>query len=245
VALSNTIDNITRESKALKSFRARIRELSALSPVQRVVLLKKGFKISLVKELLKFEDRIRPMLLADLSTFSLEELDKYQKKLLLLIEKLELVSTIQELTYQTDIVYLAPILKQAEYFDQTNNPGYLEELRTFESDIDFGIKELINSGKELGTTMIPKIYPDEVILKLKLGRLEGIKSKFSKIGTMVFDSANKFMNLGNEILEDVPDLWLRIKELEKYLYLNLLFIECLRVSAVSNRQELLQTRFLQ
>jgi predicted NACHT family NTPase len=49
VALFNTIDNITKESKALKSFRARIQELYILSPVQRVVLLKKGFKISLVR----------------------------------------------------------------------------------------------------------------------------------------------------------------------------------------------------
>jgi hypothetical protein len=53
------------------------------------------------------------------------------------------------------------------------------------------------------------------------------------------------MDFGNDILKDVPDLWLRKNELDKYLYLNLLFIECLRVSAVSNRQELLQTKFLQ
>ncbi len=118
-------------------------------------------------------------------------------------------------------------------------------MRGLDKEIVGGLEAFLELARELSSTRMLKIYPEAILKKMEHDRLGPIKTAVNEISSKIFAAANQYKNIGNGFLDKIPDLWLKESELENYVYLNLLLVECLRLAAIADRQQILNTHVLQ
>ncbi len=99
----------TEKSSALADLRIRLKTYSKLSPVQRVVLVRKGFKIIFISRLLRYEKKIDAMMKVDITKLELSEIESYQQKLHLLVKRMSEIYDMYMRGYKTTMIYLDPL----------------------------------------------------------------------------------------------------------------------------------------